>query len=183
MSPELFKHLWGSGRDDPELVPTAKKLERLKDDMLAKQSAVMPEQALFVRAALDYGVELTRSEYRTLANRNWKIIQKFGVRVMRVLVGFVAVMLMLGVLQLKATTTANDAVNGVQSDRHDSITAKCRSGKAFDNKLRGQIAKLPEPKKSETEQQLGFTEELVSTVVPISQADCERDLHEAGFNK
>jgi hypothetical protein len=187
MSPDekaKFTAKWGKRKEKerPEKVPSLRKLERLKDEMTAKQGAIDFHTAQYVQAALAYGVELTRSEYRTLANRNWKIIQKFGVTTVRIMVLFVIAGITLGILQLKATTTANNAVADVQKDRHHSIIEKCKSGKAFDAKLKLHIATLPEPEKKETVEQVGFTEELVSTVVPVTPKECAIALKLSGFD-
>lgn len=175
VSPEAFAHLWGRrSRGAPPDPPRAEKLQRLKDVMIAKGGAVDHNVAAYVQAALEYGVELTRSEYRPLANRNWKAIQGFGVRVMRVLAVLAIVLLFLGWKTLTATTD-------IQHDRRASVLQKCHSGEAFDRKLKAKIAKLPEPQKAMAMANEKFTEELIATVVPISHDHCKTALAQAGL--
>lgn len=179
MSPEVRKFLlhWGRRRrngDGEVEPPSARKLQRLHDTMQDKASVVDHNTATFVQAALEYGVELTRSEYRPLANRNWKTIQKFGVKVMRMLAVLTVVLLFLGWQTLNTT-------NDIQHDRRNSVLQKCEAGEHFDTKLRAGIAKLPEPQKAQQLASLSSTEELVSTVVPIEHDHCRKALELAGL--
>lgn len=150
------------------------RVERLKDKLLEKRGGIDHNTAAYVQAALDYGVELTRSEYRPLANRNWRIIQRFGVRLMRTLALFFVVLLGLGVLSYHNITE-------IQSGRKNSVLEKCHAGEAFDHKLKARVKRLPEPAKREAEAQEAFTEELVATVVPISHDHCAKALRAAGL--
>lgn len=175
MSPELFVKRWGANKPGPAPEgPSAKKMQRLKDNMTDKRAAVDSHTAAYVQAALEYGVELTRSEYRPLANRNWKTIQRFGVRLMRGLLALAAILVFLGWQTLKTT-------DDIQHDRKNSVLQKCEAGEHFDQRLRAHLRTLPEPERAQATATLKFTEELVGTIVPISHDHCATALRQAGL--
>lgn len=152
----------------------AAKVARLKDHMIEKRGPIDHHTAAYVQAALDYSVELTRSEYRPLANRNWKIIQQFGVRLVRLLVFLIIALSTLGALSYNTITE-------IQDGRRTAVEDKCHSGKNFDHRLRVQIAHLPEPRRKEQLANIRLTEALVSTVVPITRRECKHALKAAGL--
>lgn len=153
-------------------VAEEEELERLRVKMEAKRTTVPDPVSEYVQATLEFGVAQTRYEYRGFAQRNYAEIQKLGKRLMRMFAVLIVVLLGLGYLSYHTTLE-------IQSGREDSVLEKCHSGERFDRKLRAEIKGLPEPKKAEAEAQLKFTEELVSTVVPIG--DCDSALRKAGL--
>lgn len=173
---ELFAKLWGSRSTSspPSEGPSAAKLERLKNDMLAKRGVVDNRTARYVESALVYGIEQTRSEYRPLASRNWRAIQKFGVRLIRGLLALAVILLFLGWRTLATTSD-------IQHDRRNSVIQKCEAGEHFDRKLREQIARLPEPEKARSRANIALVEALVATLVPIEHDHCRKALQLAGL--
>lgn len=152
----------------------AAKVARLKDHMIEKRGAVDHTTASYVQAALDYGVELTRSEYRPLANRNWRIIQKFGVQLVRMLAVGAIALAILGAISYKT-------INDIQAGRRHGVIERCHAGEHFRDKLRAEVAAAPASRRVEAEASLKPTEELGATLAPITHADCQRALKAAGL--
>jgi hypothetical protein len=150
------------------------KVEALKARMEDRRGAVDNNTAKYVQAAIEYGVAQTRSEYRPLANRNWRIIQKFGVRLMRTIAALTVVLLILGAVSYKTT-------QDIQNGRRNGVLEKCHAGEHFHQKLKQVVSQIPAgPKRVEAEANIKGTEALVATIVPIGH--CEDALRRAGLS-
>lgn len=176
----VFAQLWGKRSDPVTENGYAKpdKLRRMKEAMDQHMAMVDPNTAAAIHAAFDYGVNLTRAEYRPLANRNWRTIQKFGVRATRLLVALIVV---LGLLGWRALETTNE----IQGGRRSATIDKCHEGQHALLKLKAEISHIADPvKRAEEEAQEHPTQELLETItgpIDLHDSDCTVALRRAGL--
>lgn len=141
------------------------KVNELRDAMERARQGVDPAISTYVQAALEFGVEQTRSEYRGLAKRNWREIARLGRR----LLGMFALILV-AVTGTGVTVLVN--VHTIQRSREERVRENCEHGRAFMKKLRAEIASAPEPAHAQGLAQLKPTEELIVTLTgPILHCD------------
>lgn len=180
MSNKHFAKMWGRrDRATPENgYANPDKLRRMKEAYESKSHAVDHNTAAAIQAAFDYSTNLTRSEYRPLAHRNFRAIQRFGVRAVRLLVVLIIVLLFLGWKTLNATTE-------IQDGRRKAVIDRCHSGQRFLVKLKANIDRLPEPERAVMRrEQERPTVELAETIIgriDPGDIDCSGALAKAGL--
>lgn len=161
-----------TGIDSDVLTPD-EHLAGLRAAMDAQTARVDPATASLVRAALEYGVEVTRSEYRALAERNWHEIRRWSKRTFALMVLLVLSLALLGYQSVKTT-------DEIQQSRRDRITTQCENGNAFVRQLEADIAREPPAERAKSEATLPEVVGLVRALVPFV-SDCTKAVGEAGL--
>lgn len=80
-------------RTEATRVAEQQKVAALRDRMRSKLAAVDHNTAAAIQAAIEYDSENLRSEFRPLANRNWKLIRKYGTRFGRAIAVLILVLI------------------------------------------------------------------------------------------
>lgn len=136
----------------------ASEVERLRAEMEAQRAAVDPTIASYVSATLSYGVAQVRSEYRRLANRNWRQIVLLGRRLTGLLAVLVVALAVIGVLTLLG-------VQGIKAARHERIRENCIHGQRFMLKLEAEDRRIPPgAKRKEAEASIAVIRELITAL-------------------